>query len=367
MPPPRPSSKPFAAQFKRDEDVFKAGIKQGQLYMGQDKFEPALVAFQGAQRVAHTPKQHEDVNRYIDIIVQRQAVALAKSEQAKKAIEDRLDAERKRRTNMEDQYKLALQAANVALAQKDLKLAEAKFVEARLLYKTDAVEAGFKKIQAARMAEEASIMKAAEMLKRDETVKKMIADGNAAHEAKNFAAAVQTFQQAKKLDPTNLAVMTGLTKAEQAHNRLLSDERRKNEETGRTQTFARLAKSGRDNLDSKNYIAAIANLSEALKLNPSDPAVLADLKKAEQGRDASFVDKKAQDEAKARGDKYQKLMTDGQTALDSKRFTDAIKHYGEAQKTVAGRQGLAGSFARSASREEGRRGRAGCGGDAACQ
>ncbi|MBI1829964.1 MAG: tetratricopeptide repeat protein [Planctomycetes bacterium] len=173
-------------------------------------------------------------------------------------------------------------------------------------------------------------------MKKDDTVKSLIADGNAALNAQKFGDAVNIFQQAKKLAPDNLAVMTGLTKAEQARDRLLAADRRQAEEIARTQGFARLVKSGRDNLAAKHFEAAVANLSEAVKLNPTDASVQSDLKKAIAGRDAAFTDAKAQAAAKLRADQYQKLLTEGHVALDSKRFGDAIKSFTDAQKLLPG-------------------------------
>ena len=325
-----------AAQAKRDTDAFKAGISQGQNYMAQNKFEAALAAFQGAQRVALNSKQNEEANRYIDIIVQRQAAALGKTEK-------QLDAERERRRaaealakQNEEQYKAALTAAQQALVAKNLDTAQAKFEEAKLLYKTDAVLTGLQKVQSARAALVATSQKSETEEKKASTIKQLLTVGNTALAAQKHTDAVQAFQQAKKLAPDNLEVMTGLTQAEQARDRLQADARRKAEETGRTQNFQRLVKSGRDNLTAKHYEAAVANLSEALKLNPTDADVQAALKQAEKGRDASLTDTKAQTAAKLRGEQYQQLLTAGQVALDSKRYADAIQKFSAAQKLLPG-------------------------------
>jgi tetratricopeptide (TPR) repeat protein len=332
-----------AAQAERDEQAFKAGLKQGQSYMAQSKYEAALAAFQGAQRLANTPKQNEQVNQYIDIIVQRQAEALAKTRQEKDAVESRLDAERKRRQaaetlvkQNEEQYKLALQAAQQALAAKNLDMAQTKFEAAGQLYKTDAVLTGIQQVQSARAALSAANQKTQADLKKSEMIKQLTVDGNAALNAQKYADAVHAFQQAKKLAPDNLDVITGLTKAEQAQKSLLAEERRKVEETGRTQNFQRLVKSGRDNLANKHYEAAVAALGEAVKLNPADVSLQDDLKRAVKERDALLTDAKTEAAAKQRADMYQKLLSEGQVALNSKRFADAIQKFSEAQKIWPG-------------------------------
>ena len=329
-----------AAQAERDEQAFKAGLKQGQSYMVQSKYEAALAAFQGAQRLANTSKQNEQVNQYIDIIVQRQAEALAKTQQEKDNVERKLLAERERRKaaqtqaiQNEEQYKLALQAAQQALAAKNLDMAQTKFEAAGRLYRTDAVLTGIQQVQSARL----TLAAANKKTQADpDTIKQLVASGNAALDAKKYADAVQAFQQAKKLAPDNLDVITGLTKAEQAQKSLLAEERRKAEETGRMQNFQRLVKSGRDNLATKHYEAAVAALSEAVKLNPADASVQDDLKRAVKERDALLTDAKTQAAAKQRADMYQKLLNEGQVALDSKRYADAIQKFTEAQKILPG-------------------------------
>ena len=325
-----------AASAKRDDDAFKAGIAQGQRFIAQSKFEAALAALQGAQRVARTNKQREDVNKYIEIIVQRQAEANAKNDTERKAIEARLDAERARRKLAEEKYKVALLAAQTALAAKNLELAQAKFEEAKLLYQTDAVRTGLQQVQSAKAAALADRQRADAAALKDDAVKALIVSGNAALDAQKFGDAVKIFQEAKKLSPDNLAVMTGLTKAEQARDRLLAAQRRQAEELARTQGFTRLVESGRANLAAKQFEAAVANLTEAVRLNPTDAAVQLDLKRAIAGRDAALKDANAQAAAKLRADQYQKLMTDGQAALDSKRFGDAIKAFTAAQTLLPG-------------------------------
>lgn len=321
-----------AAQAAKDEKAYDASFAQGKRLFQQKNYPGALAAFQAAQRF----KQTEAVNKMIELMVDRQAETLGQTQAS-------LDAERARREAAENlaslneaKYKKALKAAKEALDAKDLDSAEAKYAEAKLIYKTDAVETGLRDVKSERAKLFAAKQKSADELKKADTIKQLIADGNAALDAKKFAEAMQSFQQAKQLAPDNLAVMTGLTRAEQANNRLLAEQRRLAEETGRTQTFQRLVKSGRDNLAAKQFEAAVANLGEALKLNPTDASVQADLKLAEKGRDASLTDAKALAAAKLRAESYQKLVSEGQLALDSKRFGDAIQKFTEAQKLLPG-------------------------------
>src|SRR5205823_2251374 len=140
----------------------------------------------------------------IDIIVQRQAEALGKTEQERTAITKKLDAERKRRTLAEEQYKGALEAAQKALAVKNLETAQAKFEDAGKLFKTDAVLTGLQQVQTARSALAAEQKKTEADLATSDTIKTLVADGKSALLAKNYADAAKKFQQAKKLAPNNL-------------------------------------------------------------------------------------------------------------------------------------------------------------------
>jgi tetratricopeptide (TPR) repeat protein len=331
------------AEEKRDLVAFNASIKQGQNYLGKNEYQAALAAFQGAGRLAHSQKQSELVNTYIDIVVQRQAEAQAKTDEQKKALETRLAIERQRRKDAEllakqneDAYKAALQLAQQALAAKNYDAAQKQYDAAGKLFRTDAVLAGLKQVESARAAIAADAQKAAAAAKKAETVKQLVSAGNAAIDAKKFTEAVQSFQQAKKLAPDNLDVLAGLARAEQARDRMLADIHRKTEETDRTQNFARLLKNGQANLAAKQFDAAIANLSEAVKLNPTDATARSALKQAEAGRSAAVSDAKALAEAKTRAEAYQKHMTAGRLALNSKRFADAIKSFADAQGMMKG-------------------------------
>lgn len=330
-----------ATQAQRDEEAYQASINQGMKYMAASKYEPALVAFQAAQRLAHTTKQTEKVNNLIDVIVQRQAEALAKTPDAKAAVEARLALERKSKKaaeaqakQNEEKYQQALQLAQTALAAKNYDTAQAKFQEAGQVYKTDAVLNGLQQVDKGRAALGAESKRAEAEKAKADAVKQLVTTGNAALTSKDYAAALQAFQQAKKLAPSNLDVLAGLTQAELAIQRLNRDT----EQAQRTQAFQRLLKNGQANLANKQYDAAVANLTEATKLNPTDATAQAALKKALQARDASLTDVKGQAAAKLKTATYQKLLADGRRALDGRRYAEAIKAFSDAQTIFPGDQ-----------------------------
>lgn len=331
------------AEFERDLVAFNGAIKQGQGYMTQQKYEAALAAFQGAQRLAHTQKQQEQVNNYIDIIVQAQAEALAKTKDEKSAIDRRFAVERERRKSAEKQaqqneekYQLALAAAQSALAAKEYDTAQAKFQEAEQLFKTDAVLNGLREVESGRKAMLADGLRAEAEKKKGERVKQYLSDGKSALDARRYGDALEAFREAKKLAPDNLEAIAGLTQAEQATARLSADASRKSEEADRVQRFQRLLKSGQANLAGKQYEAAVANLAEAVRLNPTDAGARLALQKAETARDAALANATAKAAAKDRADKYQRFLGEGRLALNSKRYDDAIRAFGEAQKLLPG-------------------------------
>src|SRR5207253_3240627 len=108
----------------------------------------------------------------------------------------------------------------------------------------------------------------------------LMKDGQAAMLGKDYVKAVDKFGAAKKLLPANIDAIAALTKAEQARDALGLEARKKTQDDERLKTFNRLLKDGQDNLAGKHYAAAVASLTEAVKLNPSDATATKALKSA---------------------------------------------------------------------------------------
>jgi tetratricopeptide (TPR) repeat protein len=83
-------------------------------------------------------------------------------------------------------------------------------------------------------------------------------------------------------------------------------------------------------------------LGEALKLRPGDAAASAALQDAEAGRKKTAASAQAAEAAKKKTEAYQKLIGDGRQALEAKRYDEAIKAFGDAQKLLPGDQTSAG-------------------------
>ncbi len=308
------------AQAKRDEQAYQAAKAQGERYLNEEKFEAALAAFQGAQRL----KQTVVVERLIETTVSRQAIKLGKTTEAK------LDAERERRKAAEllakqndAAYRLALKAGQSALAIKDYDAAQAKFEEAGKLFKTDAVLVGLKQIDSARAASAEALKKAEALAKREETIKNLLAIGNTALADKKYLDALKAFRQAKALAPDNLQVLAGLTQAELATKEPIKTD----PGVGAKAKLQDLLISGLAALKAKNYDAAEKALRSAGALDPTNSAVIQGLRDVAQGR-------KALADAKVAQADFQAALSLGQKAMLGKNYESAVQSFQRALKLM---------------------------------
>lgn len=323
---------------ERDNLLYQTSFDEGQRLYAQGKYDAALSSLQAARRVKSTPA----VENLINLALHQEALAKAKGDAERKQLEVKLAEERQRRKQAEaeakrkqDAYQAALVFADKALAQKQYAVAEAKYEEAGKQFRTDAVLTGLRRAQAARAAETQQAKAEADKSAR---IKQLLAEGKTALDAKEFAKAVQTYQQAKKLAPDNVDVLAGLTQAEEARVKFQAAAQRQAVDAARSKEFERLLQSGQANLKAKQYDAAAVALSEALKLKPGDAAARAALQDAEAGRTKAAANVQAAEAAKKKTEAYQKLIGDGRLALEAKRYDDAIKAFGEAQKLLPGDQ-----------------------------
>jgi tetratricopeptide (TPR) repeat protein len=329
------------ALVQKDKQAYSKALKEGQELMQKGDYDAAVGAFQVAQRLQKTAV----VDNLLVLAVQRRALAQAKSDLEKQKLEAKLEAERDKRKAAELEAKRnqqlyldALKLAQEALQKKEYDVAQAKFEAAGAVFQTDVVATELKKVAAARAADAEALKAKQREQDKAAVVTKLVAQGQAALKEQNHAAAVQAFQEARKVAPDNLDVLAGLTQAEQARDRQLAEARKKTDDAQRVENFQKLLKSGKANLDQKQYDAAVANLTEAVKLSPGNSEARAALKQAEEGRAKAPSNPQAQVEAKQKLAAYQKLMGDGRLALTGKRYEDAIRAFSEAQKQLPGDQ-----------------------------
>src|SRR5205807_1796341 len=100
---------------------------------------------------------------------------------------------------------------------KNYDTAQAKFQEAGSHFKTDAVLTGLRQVETGRAALAAKTQQADAEKNKTDVVKELVTTGKTHLTNKDYPAALQAFQQAKKLAPDNLDAVAGLTQAELAH------------------------------------------------------------------------------------------------------------------------------------------------------
>ena len=333
------------AQEERDALAYRTAFDEGERLLNLKQFEGAIAAYQSALRIKKTDAAEAMLRRAL--ADQSYALAEAKGKEELARVQQNLAKERERRKLAEDKakanqdlYLAALQLAEQALAQRDFATAQVKYQEAGTYFQTDAVKSGLQRArqaQARALAEAESVKnKAREDANRATRLKELVAAGQVALDIKDYAGAVDSFTQAKKIAPDNLDVLAGLTKAEQARDRALAEARRKSEETARTAGFQQFMKNGKDNLEARRFDAAVVAFQEALKINPGDAGAKSALAQAEKSRQASLTSAKDQETARQKTEAYQKLLAEGRLAIEGKRFDEAIKSFSAAQKVMPG-------------------------------
>jgi tetratricopeptide (TPR) repeat protein/TolB-like protein len=383
-----------AAKAQRDilDVKYQAAFDQGQLLMSQRKYEAAIVALQGARQL----KKSDAVDQMLTLALTEQAkvTAQAKGAAEHKVMEEKLAAEHKRAKAIEEEAKrnhekhdAALKLAREALAQKNYDVAETQFQTAGTFFKNDAVLTGLKQVQSARAADTAAMAKIEkEKVAKSKRMAELLAAGKTALDAGNYADSVQKLEQARKIDPSNVEVLTSLSRAEQARDRALIEQRQKSVDAAKADAFLKAAKEkaaklaqeteakkaslaklhqvavadaiihGQKAMGEKNFAGAIKSYQEALRLEPGQPQATKGLQDAQAGlANAEKLAIEAQqlrekgaklalelEQKKAAAAKLQKAaavaeaLGQGQKAALAKNYVEAIKAYQEALRLEPG-------------------------------
>jgi tetratricopeptide (TPR) repeat protein len=199
-------------------------------------------------------------------------------------------------------------------------------------------------------------------------------EGSAALETRQYDKALQAFQNANKLDPQNVEVLAGLSRAEAARESAAAERRKQEAEKARTTSPARpgsqadsprrptegstlpaqgdqdkkrqeelqrakqarqLVSKGRTALSAKQLEAAEKAFGEAGKLAPNDPDVVRALQDLDQARKEAA----GEAEKKKRQAGYQDAMKAGRRALAARRYEEAGKAFTEAGRLLPGDPG----------------------------
>jgi tetratricopeptide (TPR) repeat protein len=332
----------------RDQAQAARLIEQGKQQLAKQQFDASLAAFGAARQLYKT----DEVERLLTQAVESKArlEAQKKGDQAKaefekklveeKAQRDQADAEAKHK---QQAYVAALEQAHKALLERRFGDAIAKYQEADKFFHTDAVITGLKQAQdgqaRALVQAEADKQKKVNEQQHANEVKRLLTQGQAALNDKQYDKAVQFFSEAKKLAPTNAEVLTALSKAEQtrtAEDARLAGMKEKEQEMHRAEQVRQLVSRARDALSVKRFDDAAKALTEASRLAPRDPSVIAAQRDLEQGRAAMDAEAKKKDDAQKRLAEYNRLMKLGQAAMSAKRYDEAVKSYADALKLMPG-------------------------------
>jgi tetratricopeptide (TPR) repeat protein len=328
------------AQQDKDKDRAQILVDQGKQEFANAKYNAAISSFQAAQRFSKDKATAELLS--MALIAQAKANADVKGEEARKQLERQLALEKAQRLKAEaeakinqEKYQLALQMADKALANREYDAAASKYNEAGKYFKTDAVLTGLKKAQTARDEAKAAAIAIKQKQLDQETrlanFQKLMGEGQTALAGKDYASAAAKFGLAHKLMPDNVDAIAALSKAEQLRDHSAGATTKKAQEDERLKTFNHLLEDGKTNLAKKQYDVAIANLTEALKLNPGHVEATKALEAARSAIGAGQLD-----DAKKKTEAYQKAMSDGRLAMQNKQYDSAIKAFEAAQKLLPG-------------------------------
>jgi tetratricopeptide (TPR) repeat protein len=332
------------AQQDRDDAEYAKRIAEAKQALAKQQYDAARAAA-GAARLL---KGGAEVDALLRQIGDEQALADAKkkSEQARLEEEKRQAAERQKRADAEaaakkkqEQYTAALARAQKALGEKKYDEAVAAYQEAGQVFRTDAALSGLKQAQELRDRDrrerEAAEQQKAEEQKKAEQVRKLLADGQKALDAKQYDQAVQIYHDANKLAPGNVDVLAALSKAEHARDDFARANRQK-VEAERAQKVKDLVAGARRGIGAKDFNAADQALSEAVKLAPTDPDVVKAQQELAAARKADADAKAAQGAEAKRREELARLVKGGQAALAAKKYDEASRLFGEALKVQPG-------------------------------
>lgn len=186
-----------------------------------------------------------------------------------------------------DKVKQLISASQAAIRQKDFVAADKALADAQKLVPNDpGIAQTQKELSAARQA-------AAVAAERDNDFRKFMLAGQNAMQAKSYKAAVQAFQQAAKLKPSDPQVTVLLESAQRELRRdpgiglpKPKEEPKKKDDakkpTADARDFQELLQAGQKALQAKKYDEAVRAFAEAQQLRPNNEAVAKLLKQAQK-------------------------------------------------------------------------------------
>jgi tetratricopeptide (TPR) repeat protein len=246
---------------------------------------------------------------------ERLALQLAQEKQKLDEERAKLDEEKRRLD-----FGGLLKRGDEALAKKEYAEAEKAYAEALKLFPADAD--ALKGLVAAKAALASASTSKEDAEKKRADVARLVKEGKAAMEAKQFALAVRLFDSARQLGPADSEVIKALTEAQAAAD---ADKEQK-QKLAEYQTHM---DAGRTALAAQRYADAIREFQTAQRLIPGDVQAGLNLRVAEQR--LNVLQAAAQDQQQ-RVAAFAALMDRCANALRAKRYEDAVQAASEALK-----------------------------------
>lgn len=302
-----------ASEIKPSEQLPKDRIKEIQKILdeqkaNQEKFDKFVADGDAAVGSEDYDKAIENYESALGI--KEDAGVKQKLEDAKKKKKEKEEAEQAEKEKKE-QYDKLIADADKAFDAKSYEDAKSKYQEALNLFPKESHPA-------ARLSEIEGILKklkeeeeAAKKLEED--YKKLIQEGDAAFNTKDWDGAIAKYEEALKLKageqhPTDQIKKAKENKENEAAEKELNEQ------------YNQLLTDGKGLMNGENYTDAISKFEEASKLKPSEQEpkdLIAECKQKIQD----------QQDAEAKEAEYKKFMEDGQKAQDKDDLEGALSNY----------------------------------------
>lgn len=332
----------IAAHVNAEYDRFVAFGRKAE---ADGNFPAAVTAYQNAKRLKPSPQ----IELMIGQAINKQALAEAalKGELEKKKVEGAIAQEMIKNKEMEvaiaakkSEYDAKYKLAQQQMALKQYEEAAKAYREAAAYLQTQealagvrAAEAQWNKAKAVAALEE---QKRKAEQKRLETAAEKLAEGRSAIAAGNIPKALAALRSAKALKPGDVEIEKSLAEAESLREQAQTAARQQKEREDRLAALQRQIALGKRNLAAKQYDAAIAAFTEAVEIDPQNPAANAGLNSAQAAQAATVKDAAALAEAKKKREEYEAAMRQGRAARGLKHYADALGFFQKAQDLLPG-------------------------------
>jgi tetratricopeptide (TPR) repeat protein len=349
---------------KLDVAEYNRLMDQAKRLHAQDMLNEALAAAQSAKHLRKTDEVEGLINSYSVELARKQATA--KGDKERKELEERLAQEKTRREAAERlakenqrKYEAALKLAQEAMTAKNYKVAVSRYQDAAKVFRTDEALSGQKAAELALAENDKAAVaqnrKAEEERQKGQRLVALKAKGKDARDKKQYAAALQAYQDALKLAPDDVELRTEIEeiRSEQREAALAARTPRPQqtapirptepspavaEQQQKKREYDAAMAQGKATLNANRYDEAITHFQKAKELMPkeSDPGIY--LATAERKRDAArpkpvdTVAQKQKQEAEARRQQIAQLLTKARQALQAKRFDEAEQGFNEVLK-----------------------------------